>query len=87
MNKITIFWFKNKLDILVGLFCLLLIFWGVKNLYVDLSLPGKPGIVWAGWMAVVIAASIGLGAAINKIAVREQKIDSNSKVSDKRLNK
>lgn len=68
-----LFWLKNRQDILVGMFCMLLIFFAVKNLYANLSLPANSDMAWAGWMAVVIAASIGLGAAINKIAVREQK--------------
>lgn len=76
MNKFTVFWFKHRQDVLVALFCMLLIFWGAKNLHDNISIPGRSGLVWVAWMAVVIGASMTLGAALNKIAVREEKTSS-----------
>lgn len=76
MNKLNVFWFKNRQDIRIGLFCLLLIFFACYNLHKNLGSPGKNGLIWAGWMALVIGASMVLGVAVNKIAVREQKPNS-----------
>ena len=71
-----LFWLKNKQDIRIGAFCLLLIIFACFNLHKNLGSADKDGFIWAGWMALVIGASMVLGVAVNKIAVREQKPDS-----------
>lgn len=87
MNKFMLFWLKNKQDILVGSFCMLLIFFAAKNLHDNLTIPGRSGLVWAGWMMLIIGASMVLGVAINKISVREQKTINNTSASAEGIKK